>query len=62
MARKAQYTKSLPVYVTPRVRDYVNQIATDYEVSQAEVVRLLIDLGMQVAKPATLDAAFPRED
>lgn len=62
MVRKARYTKALPVYVTPRTRDRVNEIAHEYEVSQAEVIRLLIDLGLQVATTSTFDAAFPRDD
>lgn len=46
MARKAKYTAALPVYVTPAVRAEILKIADEREVSQAEVVRELIDRGL----------------
>lgn len=48
MARKAKYTQSLPVYVTPEVRERILEIAERREVSQAEVVRELIDKGLSL--------------
>lgn len=48
MARKAQYTAALPVYVTPAVRERILKIADETEVSQAQVVRELIDRGLAV--------------
>lgn len=49
MARKAQYTKALPVYVTPEVRARLDEIADDLEISLAEVVRQLVDRGLDDA-------------
>lgn len=49
MARRARYTASLPVYVVPEVRDRIREIAEDEEISQAEVVRVLIDVGLRDA-------------
>lgn len=51
MARKAKYTQSLPVYVTPEVREQILKIAEVEEISQAEVVRELIRLGLAVVQP-----------
>lgn len=48
MARKAKYTQSLPVYVVPGVRERILEIADRQEVSQAEVVRDLIDKGLSL--------------
>lgn len=62
MARKAKYTEALPVYVTPKTRGRILGISKEYEVSQADVVRLLVDLGLQIATTNTFVAAFPRED
>lgn len=49
MARKAKYTEALPVYVTPEVRARILKIAEDQEISQAEVVRALLEVGLQDA-------------
>lgn len=46
MARKAKYTYALPVYVTPAVRERILEIAERNELSQAEVVRDIIDRGL----------------
>lgn len=47
MARKARYTKALPVYVTPEVRARLDEIADDREISLAEVTRELISKGLE---------------
>lgn len=47
MARKARYTKALPVYVTPEVRADLDDIAQREEISLAEVVRVLVDVGLR---------------
>lgn len=47
MARKAKYTAALPVYVETDVRDEIKRIADAMEISQAEVVRELIAVGLQ---------------
>lgn len=49
MARKAKYTRALPVYVTPKVRARLDEIAKDRELSLAEVTRELIDVGLDRA-------------
>ncbi len=50
MARKARYTKSLPVYVVEDVRERIQKLADDHDVSQAEVVRDIIDCGIDEAE------------
>lgn len=50
MARQAKYTRTLPVYVTPEVRSRLDAIAEKYAVSLAEVVRDLIDVGLDDAE------------
>lgn len=51
MARVAQYTDALPVYVTPEVRKRIKDIADREQVSQAEVVRDIIDIGLPEREP-----------
>jgi hypothetical protein len=46
VARKAKYTKALPVYVTPAVRARLDEIAEIKDLSVAEVTRRLIDEGL----------------
>jgi hypothetical protein len=48
VARVAKYTQALPVYVTKETRAVILEIADREEISQAEVVRELIDLGLAV--------------
>lgn len=50
MARQAKYTRTLPVYVTPEVRGRLDAIAEKHSVSLAEVVRDLIDVGLDEAE------------
>lgn len=50
MVRKARYTAALPVYVTPEVRARIMQMADEYEVSQAEVVRYCLEHGIGAAE------------
>lgn len=50
MARKARYTQALPVYVTPDTRQRLDAIAESHCVSLAEVVRDLIDTGLDDAE------------
>lgn len=57
MARIAKYTQALPVYVTPRVRARLDGLAERHKVSLAEVVRDLIDHGLDEAE-ARWDTAF----
>lgn len=53
MARVAKYTQALPVYVTPEVRERILEIADVEQISQAEVVRHLIDRGFALLDVAT---------
>jgi hypothetical protein len=46
VARKAKYTTALPVYVAQSVRDRINKIATEEELSLAQVLREIIDIGL----------------
>lgn len=50
MARKAQYTEALPVYVTPERRAAVRRMADKHDVSQAEVVRYCFEHGFAAAE------------
>lgn len=50
MARVAKYTEALPVYETPAIRARIKKIADDNNVSQAEVVRDIIDVGIDDAE------------
>lgn len=50
MARTARYTKALPVYVTPEVRRRLDALAERHSVSLAEVVRDIIDVGLDGAE------------
>lgn len=50
MVRKAKYTEALPVYETPAMRDRIKRIADDYEVSQAQVVRDILAIGIETAE------------
>lgn len=48
--REAKYTQALPVYVTATVRERIEKIATDCRVSLAEVIRDIIDHGIDGAE------------
>lgn len=61
MARKQRFTKALPVYVTPAMREEVDGIAEQWEISLAETIRVLIELGLQVATPQTWRAVAPQD-
>lgn len=50
MARKARYTQALPVYVMPDVRRRLDQLAERHCVSLAEIVRDIIDTGLDAAE------------
>lgn len=50
MARTAKYTKALPVYVTAEVRRRLDNIAEAKSISLAEVIRDIIDLGIDDAE------------
>lgn len=46
MARKARFTAALPVYVEQQTRDRINRIAEQFDLSQAEVVRMVVNEGL----------------
>lgn len=50
MARTAKYTKALPVYVTAEVRRRLDNIAETKAISLAEVIRDIIDVGLDDAE------------
>ena len=47
MARVAQYTLALPVYVRPVVKERIEQIADREQISMAQVIREIIDMGLE---------------
>jgi predicted DNA-binding protein len=47
MARKAQYTKALPVYVKQPIKDRIEAVATNEDISMAQVIREIIDEGIE---------------
>jgi predicted DNA-binding protein len=50
VAHTARYTRALPVYVTPAVREQLDQLAEKHCVSLAEIVRDIIDHGLPRAR------------
>lgn len=50
MARTAKYTDAIPVYETPEMRKRIKRIADTCNVSQAEVVRDILDSGIAEAE------------
>ena len=50
MARVARFTHALPVYVTQEMRDRILRLADDNDVSQAEVVRDILEVGLDEAE------------
>lgn len=59
MARTARYTKALPVYVTPEVRRRLDALAEKGCVSLAEIVRDIIDAGIDEAEARwSADASY----
>lgn len=50
VARVARFTEALPVYVTPEVRRRLDKLASDHRVSLAEVIRDIIDVGLDDAE------------
>lgn len=44
--RKAKYTQALPVYVEPAIRERILKIADEKDLSQADVVRQVINAGL----------------
>lgn len=47
MARVAQYTDALPVYVRPEVKKEIERIADRERISMAQVIREIIDVGLE---------------
>lgn len=47
MARKARFTTALPVYVEPDRKERILKIADTEEISQAQVIREIIDAGLE---------------
>lgn len=53
MARKLEFEAALGrVKIRKDVRDYIDEIADDNEVSMAEVVRTFLDVGIATSKAA----------
>lgn len=50
MALKAKYTQPLQVVATPEMRAEIVQISEEQEVSQAQVIRELIQLGLEARR------------
>lgn len=48
MARKARYLRALPVYVEPEVRERIDRMAEQEELSLAQVIREIIEIGLPV--------------
>lgn len=51
MAIEAKYTNALPVYVTPETRERITAIADREKISQAQVVREIIEIGLPEREP-----------
>lgn len=47
MARVAKYTDALPVYVRPEVKERITKIADREQISMAQVIREIIDMGLE---------------
>ncbi len=50
MARTAKYTAMIPVYHTPEQRQRIKDLADRAGVSQAEIIRDIIDVGIDEAE------------